>query len=137
MSENNHVPSRARQILNLLYGSKWARIVPVLTAAAAYLLFLIFGVTEDKVFLLIASPVMSLIAFAGMYGLLWFQTKNPSCTEEFLNMGMLLFTAVFGGSAISLLATFLRSMQQGYTMMLPMTLVIWSAISLAHSKRSN
>lgn len=136
MNEKKAV-SRSRQLLDCLYGKKWSQIIPIAIAAATYLLYLIFGEGEEKVFLLIASPIMSLIAFAGVYGIVSFQMKNPHCSEGFLNGGLLMLTVVFGFSAVGLLISFLTNMQYGFAFSLPMVLSVVSGISLAYGQRKN
>ena len=133
---SNNCTSALRHVLDKLHGSKWARIIPILTAVVMYILFLIFGAPEQKLFLAIAAPVMSAIWYAGVYFILYFQFKNPMCSSKVLDLFMLLPTLMFGLSAFSLLITFLSDLQYGFTIGLMLTLVTWSAISLVYSKRS-
>lgn len=136
MNEKKPV-SRLRQLLDSVYGRKCFWIIPIALAVATYVLYLIFGEGEEKAFLLIASPIMSFIAFAGVYGIVSFQIRNPQCSEGFLNGGLLMFTVVFGFSAVGLLITFLSNVQHGYAFSLPMVLSVLSAISLAYGKRKD
>ena len=131
----SNVNSPIRRVLDVLHGSKWARIIPVLTALAMYVLFLIYGGPEQKLVLLIAAPLMSAIWYAGVYFVLYMQVKNPMCSGKVLDLFMLIPTVLFGLSSISLLMNFLTDLQYGFTMGLMLTLVTWSAISLVHSRR--
>ena len=133
----SNTTSPIRRVLDVLHGSKWARIIPVLTALAMYALFLIFGGPEQKLVLAIAAPLMSSIWYGGVYFILYMQVKNPMCSSKALDLFMLIPTVLFGLSSISLLLTFLTNLQYGFTMGLMLTLVTWSAISLAHSKRGD
>ena len=132
---SNNYSSTLRRILDKLHSSKWARIIPILTAAVMYILFLLFGGPEQKLFLAIAAPAMSAIWYAGVYFILYFQVKNPMCSSKALDLFMLIPTLLFGLSAVSLLITFLSDLQYGFTIGLMLTLVTWSAISLVFSKR--
>ena len=131
----SNVNSPIRRVLDVLHGSKWARIIPVLTALAMYVLFLIYGGPEQKLVLVIAAPLMSAIWYAGVYFVLYMQVKNPMCSGKVLDLFMLIPTVLFGLSSISLLMNFLTDLQYGFTMGLMLTLVTWSAISLVHSRR--
>ena len=47
--------------------------VPISMAIMAYVVFLIFGPAEDKIQLAIITPIVSVIWFFGVFGVIYFQ----------------------------------------------------------------
>lgn len=137
MSENTQPVSRMRRIVNLLHDSKWARIVPVIVAAAMYLLFLIFGSAEMKAELGLLTPFIAFVAYWGIFFVVWVQVRNPMCPAGYLNFCLLLFTFFFTSGSLMIIVPFLADMSNGFSPMCCVGPLAWSALSLAHSKRKD
>lgn len=125
-----------RKLLDKMFADRKAAIVvPLVTATVVFLLYVLFGQAEDKVNWLIMTPIISLIAYAGVYFVLWLQIKNPSCSEGFLNFMELMVVLVFGLGAVIFGVQFLMNLASGFTPALCIGIISWSAVALAHGKR--
>ena len=125
-----------RKLLDKMLANRSVAIVaPLVTAALMYLLYVLFGQAEDKANWLIMTPIISLIAYVGIYFVLWLQIKNPSCTEGFLNFLELMVLLVFGLGAVIFGVQFLMNLASGFTPSLCIGIISWSAIALVHGKR--
>ncbi len=125
-----------RKILNKMFSNKKLSIlIPILIAALIYLLFLFFGTSEDKNRLLLITPIVSALGFFGVFIIVLFQVKNPMCPEWFLNLLELFFTVITGIYSIIGIVSFFASGFQNYDPVICLGLVVFSAVSWAHSKR--
>ena len=123
-----------RKILDTLFHNKKLSIgIPILIATVLYLLFIMFGMAEDKTNLIITTPIVSIVVFFGVFALVLVQTKNTLCPEWFLN----LFEFLLVVFAVVQTISFVMSGFQNFTPMLCLGPVIFSAVSWAHSKRVN
>ena len=101
-----------------------------------YLLFVLFGIAEDKTNLMIGTPLVSVVGFFGIFLVLFVQVKNSMCPEWFLNLFELLVTIIFGVYAIIGTMSFLISGFRNFNVGICLGFVAYSAISWAHSKRT-
>lgn len=125
-----------RKILDVLFKNKIiSSIIPIAIAAVAYLLFIIFGVTDDKIRTLIAIPILSIVWFFGCFLIFYIQVKNPICPEWFLNSFELLAVGIFGLFAIIQLISFVINLFQNLNIGVCLGLVTIPSISWAHNKR--
>ena len=123
-----------RKILDTLFHNKKLSIgIPILIATVLYLLFIMFGMAEDKTNLIITTPIVSVVVFFGVFTLVLVQIKNTLCPEWFLN----LFEFLLVVFAVVQTISFVMSGFQNFTPMLCLGPVIFSAVSWAHSKRVN
>lgn len=123
-----------RKILDTLFHNKKLSIgIPILIATLLYLLFIVFGMAEDKINLMITTPIVSIVVFFGVFALVLVQVKNALCPEWFLN----LFEFLLVVFAVVQTISFVMSGFQNFTPMLCLGPVIFSAASWAHSKRVN
>lgn len=120
----------------LLANKKLSIIIPIAIALLMYLLFVLFGVAEGKTYLMIVTPIVSLVCFFGVFLVLFVLVKNPICPEWFLNLFELLVTIIFGIYAIVGVLSFVVSGFQNFNSGICIDLVAYSAISWAHSKRT-
>ena len=75
-----------RKILDKMFENKKLSIlIPILVSVLLYLLFIIFGVAEDKMNIIIATPIASVFWFFGAFLVVYIQVKNKRCPEGFLN----------------------------------------------------
>ena len=127
-----------RKILDTLFHNKKLSIgIPILIATVLYLLFIMFGMAEDKTNLIITTPIVSIVIFFGVFALVLVQVKNTLCPAWFLNLFEFLIVVVFGVYTIIGTVSFVISGFQNFTPMLCLEPVIFSAVSWAHSKRAD
>ena len=126
-----------RKLLDKMFGNKkLSFIVPIAIALLMYLLFILFGRAEDKIDLMIETPIVSIIGFFGIYLVVFLQVKNPMCPEWFLNLVELLFAICLGSFAVIRIVSFVISGFQNFDIVICLGLITYSAISWAHSKRT-
>ena len=76
-----------RKILDKLFGNKkLSLIIPFAIALLMYLLFVLFGTVQDKVNLMITTPIVSVVGFFGIFLVVFIQVKNPMCPEWFWDL---------------------------------------------------
>ena len=125
-----------RKILDKMLANKllafWA---PLVFATLIYLLFLFFASAEDKIELLIATPIATVFCFFGTFLVVFLQVKNPRCPEGFLNFFELLAAVMFTVFGVIEAISFIISGFQNFSPLICAGTVTYSSISLAHSKR--
>ena len=125
-----------RKLLDTLYGNhKLSIFVPLALAGLFYLLFVLFGIEQDKLNTVIATPVVSTVWFFGVNFIIYIQVKRESCHDWFIDVFELLITIVFGIYTIIGIWTFISSGLHSFNMSICLGLVTYSAIAWAHSKR--
>ena len=125
-----------RKILDMLFKNKIISIIiPITIAAVAYLLFIMFGVTDDKTRTIILIPILSIVWFFGCFLIFYIQVKNPICPEWFLNLFELLAVVIFGLFTIIQLISFVLNLFQNFNIGVCLGLVTFSLVSWAHNKR--
>lgn len=125
-----------RKILDVLFKNNIISIIiPITIAAVAYLLFIIFGVTDDKTRTIILIPILSIVWFFGCFLIFYIQVKNPICPEWFLNLFELLAVVIFGLFTIIQLISFVINLFQNLNIGVCLGLVTFSSVSWAHNKR--
>ena len=126
-----------RKILDKMFqNKKISFFVPLLSAALGYLLFLFFGSAEDKTHLLIAAPIATVFWLLGVFLVAYIQVKNTSCPVWFLKIFEFLAVVFFFGFSVIETILFLTSGLQSFNIGVCVGFVTYSAISLAHSKRT-
>ena len=127
-----------RKILDTLFHNKKLSIgIPILIATVLYLLFIVFGMAEDKINLMITTPIVSIVVFFGVFALVLVQIKNTLCPAWFLNLFEFLIVVIVGIFTVVQTISFVISGFQNFAPMLCLEPVIFSAVSWAHSKRVN
>lgn len=127
-----------RKILDKMFQYKKLSIfVPMTVAALVYLFFMIFGTAENKVNLLIETPIICVCCFFGVFMVVFAMVKNSMWPEWLLNFYE--FFAVIISGVISLIGiiSFITSGFQDFGFELFFGMVIFSGVSLAHSKRTD
>ena len=125
-----------RKILDTLYGNrKLSVLVPLVLAGLFYLLFVLFGVEQDKLNTVIATPVVSAVWFFGVNFIIYIQVQREGCHDWFIDAFELLITIIFGVYTIIGIGTFIASGLRSFDMSICLGLVTYSAIAWAHSKR--
>jgi len=126
-----------RKLLDRMFKNKvLSFVIPGIMALLMYGLFLLFGTAEDKKNVLMAAPIVSLIWFFGVFGVVLFQVKNTSCPEWFLNVFELVAAIGFAAYAVMGSISFFVSGFQHFNMGICLGFVTYSAIALAHGKRN-
>ena len=110
-------------------------IIPMAIALFMYLLFVLFGTSADKTNLMMATPIVSVIVFFGIFLVVFIQVKNSMCPEWFLNLFELMAAIIFCIYAIIGALSFLISGFQNFNIGICLGFVSYSSISWAHSKR--
>lgn len=125
-----------RKLLDKMFvNKKLSLIVPMAIALLVYVLFICFGTSDEKARLMIVTPFVSVIAFFGIFLVVFVQVKNTMCPEWFLDLFELLAAMIFGIYAIIGTLTFIISRFQNFNVGICVGLVAYSAISWVHSKR--
>lgn len=126
------------KILDTLFHNKKLSIgIPILIATVLYLLFIVFGMAEDKTNLIITTPIVSIVVFFGVFVMVLVQVKNTLCPAWFLNLFEFLIIVVFGVYTIIGTVSFVISGFHSFTPALCLGPITFSAVSWAHSKRAN
>lgn len=125
-----------KKILDKMFKStKLSLIIPIVVSLLVYLLFVLFGISEDKINLIVITPIISVIGFFGVFLILFVQVKNPLCPEWFLNLFELLIAVICGIYGIIGIALFIVSGFQSFNVGLCLYPIIYGAVTFAHSKR--
>lgn len=136
MSESEKEKNPMRKVLDFLFKRKvLSAVVPLLCAALLFLIFVLFGKNPDKSELISVVPVVCMMLWGGMFFILYFQVKNPFCSDTFLDFGELLFLIGISLSSIPNIIMFLINVEEGFTISSCLGFVVWSAISVVHNKR--
>jgi len=126
-----------RKILDKMFDNKKLSIgIPVLVSALLYLLFMAFGVAEDKMNVIIATPIAAAFWFFGVFLVVYVQVKNPHCPEGFLDFFELVATLAFGIYSVAEAISVVISGFQSFTPLTAAGLLTYGAIAWAHSKRT-
>lgn len=126
-----------RKLLDkMFYNKKLSLIIPIVIALFIYLLFVIFGTAENKTNLMIATPIVSVIGFFGIFLVIFIQVKNSICPAWFLNLFELLAIIIFGFYAVIGAILFIIGGFQNFNVGICLGFITYSAISLAHNKRT-
>jgi len=125
------------RILHTIHRNPLAQWLPLGMALCTYVLYLLMGSAEQKLVLAASTPVVCLIVYALFVGIVLRILQNPRCVGKTNpDIIFLLMSVIFAVAALTLLAQFLTDMQHGFTAGLPLSLVIWSAVSRVCSKRA-
>ena len=83
----------------MFQNKKLSILIPIFTSTLLYLLFIIFGVSEDKMNIIIATPIAAAFWFFGVFFVIYIQVKNSNCPEGFLNFieQLLIYSGAFFG----------------------------------------
>ena len=126
-----------RKILDKLFeNKKLAFWLPIAFATLVYLLFLLFGTTEDKNALLIPTLVATVFWLFGAFLVVFVQVKNPRCPEWFLNFFELMAVVMFTMFGVIEAISFIISGFQNFSPLICAGIVTYSSISWAHNKRT-
>lgn len=127
-----------RKILDKLFeNKKLAFWLPIAFATLVYLLFLLFGTTENKNELLIATPIAAIFWLFGSFLVVFVQVKNPRCPEWFLNFFELMAVVVFAVFGFIEAISFVISGFKNFSPVICVGIITYSSISWAHNKRAN
>ena len=125
-----------RKLLDRMFAKKkLSFFIPLLVSALLYLLFIMFGVTEDKMNIIIATPIASAFWFFGVFLVVYIQVKNRKCPDVFLNFVEIFATLFFGVYSIVDAISVVISGFQNFTPITSAGLLTYASISWAHSKR--
>ncbi|MBE6779807.1 MAG: hypothetical protein E7545_02390 [Ruminococcaceae bacterium] len=126
-----------RKILDKMFGNtKLAILIPTLVSAILYLLFIMFGVAEDKMEIIITTPIAAVFWFLGSFLVFYVQVKNRYCREGFLNFFEFSATLFFGIYSIIDAISVVISGFQSFTPTTVAGLLTYASIAWAHSKRT-
>ncbi len=126
-----------RKILDKMFcNKKMCIFIPMVIFGIMYLLFVIFSKVDNKTETILTVPIISAFWFFGVFFVVLLQVKNTLCPEWFLNLFEFLTIVIFGIYAIFSIIQFIVSGFQVLNFGLCMGLLTYSAVSLAHSKRT-
>lgn len=125
-----------RKLLDRMFAKKkLSFFIPLLVSALLYLLFIMFGVAEEKMNIIIATPIVSAFWFFGVFLVVYIQVKNRKCPDAFLNFVEFFATLFFGVYSIVDAISVVISGFQNFTPITSAGLLTYASISWAHSKR--
>ena len=125
-----------RKLLDRMFAKKkLSFFIPLLVSTLLYLLFIMFGVAEDKMNIIIATPIASAFWFFGVFLVFYIQVKNRNCPDVFLNFVEIFATLFFGVYSIVDAISVVISGFQNFTPITSAGLLTYASISWAHSKR--
>lgn len=126
-----------RKILDKMFANKKLSIlIPILISSLLYLLFIVFGVAEDKMNVIISTPITAVLWFFGAFLVVYFQVKNKNCPEGFLNFVEFGVALSFGIYSIFNVISVVVSGFQTFTPTTVAALLTYASIAWAHSKRT-
>ena len=126
-----------RKILDKMFENKKLSIlIPILVSASFYLLFIIFGVAEDKTDIIIGTPIATVSWFFGVFFVIYVQIKNKRCPEGLLNFAEFAATLFFGISSVVHAILVVTSGFQTFNPITSAVLLTYASIAWAHSKRT-
>lgn len=129
---NSNTASTPRRILDAIHRSPLAQWIPLGIALCAYVLYLLAGAPEQKLVLAIGTPIVCLIVYFLFSKVILPVLKTLGSADNAVwDVILLILTGVFALAALSLLMQFLTDLQYGFTAGLPLSLVVWSAVSRA------
>ncbi len=109
--------------------------VPIIFAALIYLLYVLFGMAENKITILIETPIVTLFWLFGVFLVIFVQVKNQRCPDWFINLFELGAVIVFTGSAVIDIVYFVISGFQNFDPIICAGIVTYSSVSWVHNKR--
>lgn len=125
-----------RKILDKLFeNKKLSMLIPIIAAAVAYLLFVLFGKGEDKWELVIITPIICAFWYFGVFFIVFMQVKNPRRPEWFLNFFELMAAVTFTVFGFIDAISFVLSGFQNFSPTICAGIVTYSSISWVHGKR--
>ena len=127
-----------RSILDrLYYHSKLSVIIPWITVAILYLLFVFFGTAEDKTNILIMTPFVTAFWFFGVFLLIFFQIRVTSAPGWFLDLVSLAATIVFVFYGIIRAIAFFVGGFETLDIFSCAGIITYASVAWAHSKRED
>ena len=124
-----------RKILDKLFqNTKLSIIIPIVISVVTYLLFAIFGKSDNKTDLLIMTPIVAVFLFFGDFLVMFFAIKSGG-PEWLVNLFVLLTTITWTLGAIRELIIFCLSGFQTFEYVTSAAFVVYAAVSWAYSKR--
>jgi hypothetical protein len=126
-----------RKILDKMFQNKKLSIlIPISISTLLYLLFIIFGEAEDKMNIIIVTPIASVSWLLGAFFVIYLQVINKSCPEGFLNFVEFVVTLFFGIYSIVDAISVVIGGFQTFTPLTAPGLLTYASIAWAHSKRA-
>ncbi|MBQ3547885.1 MAG: hypothetical protein IJA44_05380 [Clostridia bacterium] len=124
-----------RRILDKLFqNTKLSIIIPIIISVVTYLLFALFGKSDNKTDLLIMTPIVAVFLFFGGFLVMFFAIKSGG-PEWLVNLFVLLTTITWTLGAIRELIIFCLSGFQTFEYVTSAAFVVYAAVSWAYSKR--
>ncbi len=126
-----------RKILDKLFeNKKLSFIIPILASTLMYLLFVIFGKSENKNDYIISTPIGCIFWFFGVFLVIYIQVVNPRCPEWFLNLFELLSLIIFCTFSVVEAISFITNGFQNFNPLICAGLITYASVAWAHSKRT-
>ena len=128
-----------KAILDKLLGNKKIAVfVPLSVACLLYILFALFGKSDNKIEGLLSALLIFTVWFFGVFFIVFMQVKNPRCPEWFLNFCELFVIFFFGLFSVASLLSFAFSGFVNFNLISAcIGFVTYAAVAWAHSKRNN
>jgi len=127
-----------KKILDKMFENKRLSVlIPIFISSLLYFLFVFFGTGENKVNLLIVTPIISVLWFFGSFFVVYFQVKNKNCPESFLNFLELSATFIFVLYSVFGAVSVVLSGFQDFSPITCAGMLTYASMALAHGKRTD
>lgn len=129
--------SKLRSFLDKVFEHPYIKIAAVAgIALVCFLLFVLFGESEQKTQMLLSVAVVTPIVFFGVCMVIWIQIKNPMCPSVFLDFVELMFLVVMIIGLITQTISFIIDIRHGYTVSQSVISSALCGLTFIHSKRT-
>lgn len=126
-----------RKLLDILFKNERLSIfIPIIVSVVVYLLFVLFGTDDDKIRTMIATPVLMIVCFFGVFLIFFVLIKNNLCPKWFIDGFEILAIVVYGIYSIVRFILFLLSGFDDFSLAVCLGTVSIGAIAWAHSLRT-
>ena len=137
MNGSEKKKSKLRGFLDKVFDYPYIKIAAVAgIALVCFLLFVLFGESEQKSQMLLSVAVVTPIVFFGVCMVIWIQIKNPMCPSGFLDFVELMFLVVMIIGLITQTISFIIDIRHGYTVSQSMISSALCGLTFIHSKRT-
>ena len=136
VSQSKTPRSKLRVFLDIVfsYDKIW---LPIIWGVAllCYGVYLLFGASEQKLTLAIASPIIAAMVYGFLRLLFFILMKNPLCPSGFLNLMEIFFFVGFGFFFLQAIVLFATDLIYGFSPSLLASCAVLTGIAHAHAKR--
>ena len=121
----------AAQVLERVYGRKWLTVlIPLAVAAVMMVVYVLFSAAPDRAEQAVNALVSMVFVCVGISAVLGTQLINPACSAKFMDIVILLATAIYGLHGIRGIFALVFSLKDGFQPGYAVSCVIISVLAL-------